>query len=236
MPTPWHYHHHASLMRWYVLDHEQFLSFSILFSSHHSGTSWTLSHLSIGCCYRTVQAFLDVVWQTQIWSSCFWGSPMVYVLWWTLCIHSVEVFSWLLTLTHIHLPPGECSWSGQLLWMGLLVLLSSPVHFFLRMFQTVDLATPNVFAISLIGLFWFFSLMMVWLTDSDSSLDLILRVYSNRFQMQIAHFKWTLALLSVPCKWDNEGITHTWPWNSWEANCPITFGPLKSGRYIYELL
>ena len=58
---------------------------------------------------------------------------------------------------------------------GLLVLLSSPVHsFFLRMFQTVDLATPNVFAISLIGLFWFFSLMMACFTDSDSSLDLIL--------------------------------------------------------------
>ncbi len=46
-----------------------------------------------------------------IWPSCFWGSPMVYILWWTLCIHS-----WLLTLTHIHLPPGVCSWSGQLLW------------------------------------------------------------------------------------------------------------------------
>ncbi len=24
----------------------------------------------------------------------FWGSPMVYILWWTLCIHSGEVFSW----------------------------------------------------------------------------------------------------------------------------------------------
>ncbi len=39
---------------------------------------------------------------------------------------------------------------------GLLVLLSSPVRsFFLRMFQTVVLATPNVFAISLMGLFVF---------------------------------------------------------------------------------
>ena len=73
---------------------------------------------------------------------------------------------------------------------GLLVLLSSPVcSFFLRMFQTVDLATPNVFAISLMGLFCFFSLMMAYFTDSDSSLDLILRVDSNRFQMQIAHLK-----------------------------------------------
>ena len=116
---------------------------------------------------------------------------------------------------------------------GLLALLSSPVRsFFIRMFQTVDLATPNVFAISLIGLFWFFSLMMACFTDSDISLDLILRVDSNLFQMQIAHLKWTLDLLSAPCKWDNEGITHTWPWNSWAANCPITFGPLKSGRHI----
>ena len=116
---------------------------------------------------------------------------------------------------------------------GLLVLLSSPVHsVFIRMFQTVDLATPNVFAISLIGLFWFFSLMMACFTDSDSYLDLILRVDSDRFQMQIAHLKLTLDLLSAPCQWDNEGITHTWPWNSWATNCPITFGPLKSGRQM----
>jgi len=56
------------------------------------------------------------------------------------------------------------------------------VHsFFLRMFQTVDLVTPKVFAISLMGLFRFISLMMACFTDSDSSLDLILRVDSNRF-------------------------------------------------------
>ncbi len=66
--------------------------------------------------FQNCEGFLDVIWQTLIWPSCFWGSPMVYILWWTLCIHSGEVFSWLLTLTHIHLPPGECSWSGQLLW------------------------------------------------------------------------------------------------------------------------
>ncbi len=61
--------------------------------------------------------------------------------------------------------------------------------FFLRMFQTVVLATPNVFAISLRVCFVFFSLMMACFTDSDSSLDLILTVDSNRFQMQIAHLK-----------------------------------------------
>ena len=45
-------------------------------------------------------------------------SPIVYILWWTVCIYSGEVFSWLLTLTQIHLHPGECSWSGHLLWRG----------------------------------------------------------------------------------------------------------------------
>ncbi len=170
-----------------------------------------------------MKAFLDVVWQNSNLAFLFWGSPMVYILWWTLCIHSGEVFSWLLTLTQIHLPPGECSWSGQLLWR----VFSSPgkeffghppqlfsvvfrvfwccwahrcVSFFLRMFQTVVLATPNVFAISLMGLFCFFSLMMACFTDSDSSLDLILTVDSNRFQMQIAttwNELWTFYLLIV---------------------------------------
>ena len=79
---------------------------------------------------------------------------------------------------------------------GLLVLLSSPVHsFFVRMFQTVDLATLNVFAISLMGLFCFFSLMMACFTDSESSLDLIFRGNSNRFQMQMSHLESTPDLL-----------------------------------------
>src|SRR4029434_9330123 len=61
-----------------------------------------------------------------------------------------------------------------------------------------SLATPNVFAISRMGLFRFFSLMMACFTDSDSSLDFILRVDSNRFQTQIPHLKLTLDLLSAP--------------------------------------
>ena len=77
-------------MRWYASDHEQFISFSI----QHSGTSWSLSHQSIGCCSRTVQAFLDVVWQTLIWSSCLRltnGLHVVvnylYLLWWSLLLN-----------------------------------------------------------------------------------------------------------------------------------------------------
>ena len=82
------------------------------FALKNSSVAFTVCFGSLSIC--TVKR----VWQTLIWSSCFWGSPMVYILWWTLCIHSGEVFCWLLTLTHIHLPPGECSWSGQLLWRG----------------------------------------------------------------------------------------------------------------------
>ncbi len=59
--------------------------------------------------FPNCEGFLDVVGKPN-WPSCFWGSTNGYILWWTLCIHSGEVFSWLLTLTHIHLPPGECSW------------------------------------------------------------------------------------------------------------------------------
>ncbi len=172
--------------------------------------------------FQNCEGFFRCRWQTLIWPSCFWGSPMVYILWWTLCIHSGEVFSWCwLWHTYTYLLRG--SWSGQLLWRvfftrerilrssttvvfvvlpGLLVLLSSPCAFLLlRMFQTVVLATPNVFAISLMGLFVFSALMMACFTDSDSSLDLILTVDSNRFQMQIAHLKWTLDLLSAHCNW-----------------------------------
>ncbi|XP_054587351.2 major facilitator superfamily domain-containing protein 3 isoform X2 [Nothobranchius furzeri] len=44
-------------------------------------------------------------------------------------------------------------------------------------------------AAELTGFYCFFSLMMACFTDSDSSLDLILTVDSNRFQMHIAHLK-----------------------------------------------
>lgn len=64
-----------------VSDREQFLCFSILFSFSHSATSWSLSCLSVGCCFRFV-----------FW--CFWLSLLllflrlpscpVCALWWSL--------------------------------------------------------------------------------------------------------------------------------------------------------
>ena len=209
------------------------------FASWWTAHPW--SHLSIGCSSRTVMAVLGV-WQILIWSSCFWGSPMIYILWWTLCIHSGEV---LLTLKHI-----PTSWRVLLIWPavvkgffllssttvvfrdlpGLLVLLSSPVYsFFLGMFRTVVLATPYV-AISPMGLFWFFSLMMACITDSDSSLDLILGITYSKCKWHTWNQLQTFYLLNW--WWHNEEIAHTCPWNNFWVNCPITFGPLKSGKHI----
>ncbi len=75
---------------------------------------------------------------------------------------------------------------------GLFMLLGSPVHsFFLRMYQTVDLATPNVPAISLMDLFCFWSLTIVCFTCMERSFDRMMWVHSNSFQMQMTHLEST---------------------------------------------
>ncbi len=69
---------------------------------------------------------------------------------------------------------------------GLFMLLSSPVHsFFLRMYQTVDLATPNVSAISLMDLFCFWSLKIVCFTCMKNSFDRMMWV-------QLSNYLWSL--------------------------------------------
>ena len=45
------------------------------------------------------QASVDVFLANSNLVFLFWGSPMVYILWWTVCIYSGEVVSWLLTST-----------------------------------------------------------------------------------------------------------------------------------------
>ncbi|MEE6527481.1 hypothetical protein FKM82_028883 [Ascaphus truei] len=65
---------------------------------------------------------------------------------------------------------------------GLFVLQSSPVRsFFLRMYQTIDLATPKVPAISLMDFLFFCSIRMTCFTCIESSFDHILWVDSNSF-------------------------------------------------------
>lgn len=147
MPTPWYYLHHSSQMMYYILDHEQYLPFSIFFSTHRSSA-----------CSGFYLSFFDSNFET---------------------LHLVDF-----DINPLTVPPGRCSWSGQLLsecfflfqgenssvihrnyalWSARPLLSpSSPVHFFiLRVYQIVDLATPNVFAVSLMDLFKFVSLMMV---------------------------------------------------------------------------
>ncbi len=67
--------------------------------------------------------------------------------------------------------------------------------FFLGIYQTVDLATPNVPAISLMDLFCFLSLTIVCFTCMESSFGRMMWVYSNSFQMQTAHLESTPDLL-----------------------------------------
>lgn len=95
MPTPWHYHHHASLMRYYIFDHEQFLI------APCSSLPFTLVQfdLCLFCPQDVVPEHILDVWQTLIWPSNFRGSPMVSIFWWALCHHGGEVFTWFLTLT-----------------------------------------------------------------------------------------------------------------------------------------
>ncbi len=79
---------------------------------------------------------------------------------------------------------------------GLFMMLSSPVHsVFLRMYQTVDLATPNVPAISLVDWFRLWSLTIVYFTCMERSFDRMMWVHSNSFQMQTAHLESTPDLL-----------------------------------------
>lgn len=77
--------------------------------------------------------------------------------------------------------------------------------------------------------------MIACSSDIQSSLELVLRLYSNRFPMQSAPSKRTQDLLPTPCKWDNDGVTHTWPWNSCVAICPITFRRFRHHSPDYNL-
>lgn len=142
----------------------------------------------------------------------------LYFLWWSLLLivdsETDAPTSWRVFLTreriHLFFSPLVlqvfwCCWAHQCV---------------LSFHQTANWATSHVLSV-------FDRFVLTCFTDSDSSLDFILRIVFIRFQMNIPPLKQTLGLLSAPCKWNNEGIKHTWPWNSWAANSPVTFGPWK---------
>lgn len=78
---------------------------------------------------------------------------------------------------------------------------------FSTMYQTVDLATPNVCIISLMDLFLSFSLMMACFTDSDSDFGLHIKGWPHQFLNTNAQFKMNsrpfICLLSLTL-WGNK--------------------------------
>ncbi len=113
----------------------------------------------------------------------------------------------------------------------LFVLLSSPFSFcFLRMYQTGDLATPNVPAISLMFFFFFKPNTCLFLLQGD-----LLWPHDVGSEQQLPNANGTLRINSKTFNWckNNEGIAHVGPWNSFWVNCPITYGPLKKGGGTY---
>lgn len=65
---------HALLMRWSFI----FLPLSLLFSFHHSGTSWCTSHLSIGCWFRIAQVIFSKLLLIDTARSTCWK---VFLIW-----------------------------------------------------------------------------------------------------------------------------------------------------------
>lgn len=177
------------------------------------------------CCSRTIKDFLDVVWQTLFWSSCFWGAAMVSILWGNRCIQGFFFYmSKLFFFTWLNL---LLSSSTDVLSSGsFMVLLSLLVHYFiLRIFQTVDLATPDVYVISL--MVWFFSACLAALRLTALWI----------LQQQIPTANFSPGVNSRPLtSFINEGIVEICPWNSFWEDYPSTFGPLTRGRHILTVV
>ncbi len=164
---------------------------------------------------RPKNAFPEVVWLFFFffWQSLIWPwlhlvvNPLYLLSWSFLLIVDFDsdkstsrrvFFSWLdvvkgffFTMERVHLSSTTVVLRGR---PGLFLLLSSLVcSFFLRMYQTVDLATLNVLAISLMDLICFWSLTIVCFTCLESSFDRMMWVHS--FQMQMAYLESTPDLL-----------------------------------------
>ncbi len=116
--------------------------------------------------YRSGLAFLDVFffWQRLIWPCLHLVVNPLYLLWWSLLlivdVDSDTPASWRVSFSWLDVVKGFFFTIEMILWSsttvvlcgrpGLFMLLSSPVRsFFLRMYQTVDLATPNGFVLFL---------------------------------------------------------------------------------------
>ncbi len=146
---------------------------------------------------------LDVFWQSLIWPCLV--NPL-YLLWRSLILivdFDIDSFtSWRVFFSWLDVVNGFFHGEDHpplLSFMVVQAFLCCRAHqcflFFLKMYQTVDLVTPNVPAISLMDLFCFWSLTIVCFTCMQSSFDCMIWVHSNSFQMQMAHLESTPGLL-----------------------------------------
>lgn len=164
--TPRHYpRHQASLMRWHV-----FGSWAIpFFSLFPSLWYWVVFVLINVCCSRTYWRLFRCCLANSILIVLFLRlSNGFHLAGFSFFFHTSKLF--FSTQVNLFLSSSTDVLSSR----SFMVLLSLQVHaFILRIFQTVDLATPDVFAISPMGLVWFiFSLITPCCVKIDSSLDL----------------------------------------------------------------
>lgn len=153
-------------MMWYTSSFKLILVF--LHTSWSFQSKWIMVlyvHFIVQNCVATFRCFLQ---RNQGFAPCF--KMCIYLmkasldcrLW--LLPFSCKVLSWLeFVKVFFLLTEIIVSWCTILYCVlsGHLVLLSWSMHsFFLWLHQIVDLATPNVFAMSMIGLFCHFNVMM----------------------------------------------------------------------------
>lgn len=141
--------------KWHTSDHEQFLTFLILFSSHYSDDLFLICTFFIFLfkrfipCAKFSVLLICRLWHTSLPPGGCWSSERILLghppLWFSVIFQSF----W-------------CSWAHQ----------SIPS---LRIYLIVDLTTCNDFAASLMGLFWFFRQMIACFSGSDYSWDFLLR-------------------------------------------------------------
>ncbi len=184
----------------YALDHELFQAFSIYFFLPVILVQVDLNSKEYFS--RSGLAFLDVFWQSLIWPCLYLVVNTLYLFSWSRLLIVDTSTSWRVFFSWLDVTKGFFFTMERILRSsttvvlrghpGLFMLLSSLVpSFFLRMYQTVDLATPNAPAISLMDLFWFWSPTIVCFTCMKSSFDRMMWVHNNSFQIQMAHLEST---------------------------------------------
>lgn len=170
------------------------------FFSHLSSQSWSQTHLSIGSCCRTTQEYSIFI------KKIFFGKIPVFepYLQFTSAFTVVEssldcwLRHWFAHVLENVLDLANCwgfFWTRErnLLssttvticgLLSLLLFLSPSVHNVFKNMPKRSVGHTG-FPFSLVGLFWYFSLIMACFTGFNGSLNFILRVNSNRFQMKM---------------------------------------------------